>query len=553
MVDFGNIRAIICRFVLLLVLLYSIILSCLVVPSCQFISAITGDKDTHGVGLETFENEDGECEPHNSFVIDNYNGMEMTAKVGAYVAPTCGSLVVLFLIVECCKVDGLLFGKCIPGLLLLGTVVCQSITFALFGSDLFCSNKDIETCKMGETGYRSVQACLAYSFCTVLYFCSPTPIPFSPPRNKAKEQLQSEKSEPGKGEDWNKEMYEKRRKEKKVSARGVSGRSSKLIMDDLKDKEGGEKHGKDRGGKDGRRNKDTRDRDSDNYHERSITLYDPNKHDKRRGGADSDGGSSQSSPKYDDYVDTDPDGLDWSAYTPDKREAYYERQRSKKQAKRERREERKRKEERKKSDEQERLREWERGRGIHADHGDDDSRMVVHRRGSGSSRDNYDDGRDSSRGGVEDYYDDSYRHAGSRYSNDDYTRQDSYYSDNREYDASGYEIQPYGSRNDRERDYGDSYNDSYSRDYSRSQYSTKDDYSYSQAGYDSYTQDGSYYGNDPPDYDSYYEQQSPRESSKKSRSSSRKSGSRGSDRRSQNDSYTTYDDSYDKRGRRDVV
>jgi len=528
-----------------------------VVPSCHFISAITGDEDTHGVGLETFENENGECEPHNSFVVDNYNGTEMTAKVGAYVAPTCGSLAVLLLVVECCKVDGVLFGKCIPGILLLGTAVCQSLTFAIFGSDLFCSNKDIETCRMGETGYRSVQACLAYSVCVVLYFCSPMPIPFSPPGNKAKEQRRREKSEPDEGEDWTKEMYEKRRKEKKVGGRGMSGRSSKLIVNDSKGKEDGEKHEKDRGGKDGRRGKDKRVRDGDNRHERSITLYDPKKRDKRRGGtAKSDGGSSESSPKYDDYVDTDPDGMDWSAYTPDKREAHYDRQRSKKRAKREKGEEQRRKEEREKRDERVRLKEWERGRGIHADHGDDESRMVEHRRGGGS-RDNDGNGRDSYRGGGgEDYYDDSYRHAGSRYSNDDdYTRQDSYYSDSREYDASGNEIQPYRSGNGRNGDYGDSYNDSYrsgrdSRDYSRSQYSNKDDYSYSQAGYDSYTQDGSYFGNDPPENDSYYGQQSPRASSKQSRSSGRKSGSRGSDRRSNNDSYTTYDD---QRGHRDIV
>jgi len=559
MVDYGNTCAIICRFVLLLVLLYAIILSCLVVPSCHFISAITGDEDTHGVGLETFENEEGECEPHNSFVIENYNGMEMAAKVGAYVAPTCGSLVVLLMIVECCKVDGVLFGKCIPGILLMGTVVCQSITFALFGSNLFCSNKDIKTCQMGETGYRSVQACLAYSFCTVLYFCSPMPIPFSPPRNKAKEKPQREESEPDKGRDLTKERYEKRRKEKNVSGRGVSGRSSKLNIDDLKDKEGGERHGKDRGGRDRRRNKDTRGRDSDNDHERSIILYEPKKHDKQRGSANSDGGSSQSSPKYDDYVDTDPDGMDWSAYTPKKREAYYDRQRSKKQAKRERKDERKRKDDRKrmeeheKRDERERLREWERGRGIDADHGDDDSRMVDHRRGSGSSRDNKRNGRDNYReGGGEDSYNDSYRHAGSRYSDDDFTRQDSYYSDNIDYDASEYEIQPYRSRNDR-----NSHDDSYrggrdSQDYSRSQYSNKDDYSYSQSGYDSYTQDGSYFGNDPPKDDSYYEQQSPRASTKQSRSSGRKSGSRGSDWRSHNDSYTTSDDSYNQRGRQDI-
>ena len=114
------------RFILLLLLVYSIILSCMVVSSCHFISAITPpnannndtestedtEEETHGVGITTFENQLGECEPHNSFVIDNYNGMEMTAKVGGYVAPTLGCLVCVWLLGECCMKGGCWGGKC---------------------------------------------------------------------------------------------------------------------------------------------------------------------------------------------------------------------------------------------------------------------------------------------------------------------------------------------------------------------------------------------------------------------------------------------------------
>ena len=115
------------RFILLLLLVYSIILSCMVVSSCHFISAITPpnannnnstattedtEEETHGVGITTFENRLGECEPHNSFVIDNYNGMEMTAKVGGYVAPTLGCLVCVWLLGECCMKGGCWGGKC---------------------------------------------------------------------------------------------------------------------------------------------------------------------------------------------------------------------------------------------------------------------------------------------------------------------------------------------------------------------------------------------------------------------------------------------------------
>lgn len=98
----------------------------MVVSSCHFISAITppnannndtestedAEEETHGVGITTFENQLGECEPHNSFVIDNYNGMEMTAKVGGYVAPTLGCLVCVWLLGECCMKGGCWGGKC---------------------------------------------------------------------------------------------------------------------------------------------------------------------------------------------------------------------------------------------------------------------------------------------------------------------------------------------------------------------------------------------------------------------------------------------------------
>ena len=99
----------------------------MVVSSCHFISAITPpnannnnstettedtEEETHGVGITTFENQLGECEPHNSFVIDNYNGMEMTAKVGGYVAPTLACLVCVWLLGECCMKGGCWGGKC---------------------------------------------------------------------------------------------------------------------------------------------------------------------------------------------------------------------------------------------------------------------------------------------------------------------------------------------------------------------------------------------------------------------------------------------------------
>jgi len=537
MAAFGNTCALICRVILVLVLLYGIVLSCMIVPSCHFISALTHNEETHGVGLETFENESGECVPHNSFVVKNYNGMETVARICAYVAPACGAVAVILLLVECCKADGILCGKCLPGILLLGTVVCQGLTFLLFQSDLFCSNKDIERCKIGEAGYRSIQACLVYALCTVFYCCCPAPMPchFSPPTNKAKQAQEPEskkkKLKPDKGGDWTKEMYEQRRKEKKDKSRGVSGRKKDEILDELKDKGGRKGRGRDRDGSKGGSSRDS-DGSYDKHREKSLTLYVPDGRDRRKDGARS---SRSSSPKYDNYVDTEPDGMDWSAYTPDKREAHYERQRLKK---RERERERRRREEEertRKEEERTRKEEWERGGG---------GRHIVKHRGSG-------------RGGGEDYsYDD-----GGGY-DDGYGRRDSYYSAERNRGGGGgrgYEMSPYGGngRDDRDRYRDDDYDDSFqssrddSRDYGgrggggggRDRRRRRDDEDYSASYRDddySYAQD-SYRngGNDPPSTDdvySYYE-------SRRGGGGGRRSDHR---RSSHNDSYSTYDDTYDR-------
>mmetsp|Transcript_10780 Transcript_10780/g.19549 ORF Transcript_10780/g.19549 Transcript_10780/m.19549 type:complete len:538 (+) Transcript_10780:313-1926(+) len=532
MVDFGNTCALVCRLVLLVVLILGIILSCLVVPSCHFISAITFNEETHGVGLESFENEGGSCEPHNSFVVKNYNGMEMAAKVGGYVAPTCASLVVLFLLIECCKQDGIFCGKCIPSILLLGALACQGITFLLFNSELFCSNKDIEKCTIGEAGYSSIYACLVYAFCLILYVCSPVPIPFSPPRNKQRSQQQSQqkqpssssskktKSEPAKDQEWTKEMYEQRREEKNVKSRGVAGRSKKEIFNDL--------NGKDKDDMDTRESRRARrkgkEKDVEMYHEKSITLYDPDKYDDRKRSSRSSRSSSKSRSssqpptQYDDYPDTEPDGMDWSAYTPDKREAYYDKQRSKKKEKDRRKRERKEEEQLRDG-----LREWERG----VDDGRGGGGEHRHSRSSASEVPR------SPRGGGGDYYDDSYRHAGSRYE-DDYSNRDH---------GSGYEMaQQYRSDgNGRGGDYHGDYHDSPGSGRDSRDHRSRDDFSYAQDDY-SYAQDSR---GDPPDY-----KQPSRSSSKHSRSTGR-SSSRGYDRQqSQDDSY--YDDSYaDSRGYRD--
>lgn len=483
------------RIIVLGLLIYSMVLSSMVISSCHLIDAITPDDAAHSVGIISFENEQGNCVPHNTFVIDNYNGMEMAAKVGGYLAPSLSALAVLILLLEFCRLDaGCLGTKCIPGMLMVGATVCQGLTFLLFKSDIFCHNEAISTCDLGNAGYNSIQAILMYAGCLVLYTFGPNPGPFAfntssnttttsskgTSTSKSSSKSKNKKSKkkkigPGKGEDYTKEMYEQRRKEKKVKSRGVSGRSKEEIFHE--------------------RSKSSSSRDE--KYETSIELYDPKKDSKRR---------SRSQQKYDDYVDAEPDGMDWSAFTPNQRDEYYERQRSKKR------------ERRKKESEREKLRAW--------------AREVDERRNRSRSPRSYGDeysrGYDESYG--DSYYDESYRH------DDKYHHSDSRGNYDEEQiiaDGDG-DYSDYGSRSGRDSRYSRSQDDRDSR-YSRSyddrdsRYSrNRDDYSYAQDEY-SYAEDD--YDDEAPGDDSYYDSRSSYSSSRRSRSGGR---SRSRDRRSYN-------------------
>jgi len=340
MVDLGNTCALVCRIALLILLLYGVVLSCLVVSSCHFISAITHDDETHGVGLKTFEDESGNCLAHNSFVKKNYNGMETFGSVGGIIAPTCGCVAILWFVVECCRGGRCWGGKCAPCVLIVLATVCQGLTFLLFQSDLFCSNKDISRCDLGHAGYRSMQSLLVYFFCLVLCYCGPTPThnAFKPPEAMTRKIGKKDGNSKGGGDDvvepasgvYTKEMYERRRREKNVKGRGVSGRSKKEIFDDRKG-DGGRGRG---GGSTTDGNDDEfNDREDKHNGNRQLAVY-----NEKGGGKKQRSKSSRrkAEEKFDDYVDTEPDGMDWSAYTPEQRDAFYERKRSKKRERKER-------------------------------------------------------------------------------------------------------------------------------------------------------------------------------------------------------------------------
>lgn len=473
------------RIVVMVLLIYSIVLSCMIILSCHLIDAITPDDDAHSVGLLSFENEMGNCVPHNTFVRDNYNGKEMAAKVGGYLAPSLGSLAAFFLVLELCRLDGCLGTKCIPGMLMAGATACQGLTFLLFKSDVFCNNEAISTCELGKAGYNSIQAILMYAGCLVLYTFGPNPAPFSSTitstatssketssdksSTRKKKKPKKKKVGPGKGEDYTKEMYEQRRKEKKVKSRGVSGRSKEEIFHERSRKSS---------------NKDER-------YENSIELYNPKNDPKRR---------SRSKQKYDDYVDTEPDGMDWSAFTPTQRDEYYERKRTKQRERME------------KESEREKLRAW--------------AREVDERRDRDRSRSPSSYVDDSSRG-----YDESYADS---YYDDSYRREDKYRSDRGNYDVERTDdgdddYSDYGSRSGMDSRYSRSQDDrdsGYRRNqddrdnrYGRSQ----DDYSYAQDEY-SYADD---YDDEAAGDDSYYSRSS-YASSRRNRSGVRSSRDRWS-------------------------
>ena len=183
---------------------------------------------------------DGTCSAHTSYARKNYNGMETVAFVGGCVAPICGCIAMLWYLRERCRrgawtVGGrgcCLWWRCgktkrlVPPVLLAAATVCQGLTFLLFQSDLFCSNKDISRCDLGHAGYRSMQSLLVYFFCLVLCYCGPTPThnAFKPPEAMTRKIGKKDGNSKGGGDDvveptsggYTKEMYERRRREKNV-------------------------------------------------------------------------------------------------------------------------------------------------------------------------------------------------------------------------------------------------------------------------------------------------------------------------------------------------
>ncbi|KAL7511398.1 hypothetical protein ACHAXN_008393 [Cyclotella atomus] len=484
--DLGNICALFVRVIVLILQVYGIILSSFyILPSCHFISAVSTNDEIHGVGLKTFETDKSQCIPHNAFIKQHYNGMEMASKVCGYVAPGLACLTILWLFGECCKKGGCWSGKCIPGLLMLFTVICQGLTFLMFNSTLFCKNEDIKACTLGIAAYKSIQATVIYAVAFLLYYLVPSPKPLtgmvgnissrtvatansSKSGESTKKKKSKPKSAPDAGEEgYTKEMYAQRRKEKKIKSRGVSGRSKREIFDDLN---GGDEKEKE-----------------EPYDESQIILYDPEtgerKEDERKRSSGS--GKKSSQPRFDDYVDepdhaTSPlDGMDWSAYSPNERDEYQERKRAKKKKReQERREQERREAEKQRQYEEDRRQRYNDRYPAQDDetHRSEYTEDDYYRRPSGDgtayTEDQYDNrGYDDRGRGYDDRYEDSYS------SNDyGYSRHEDSYRSSRSGDRRG------------TYDYDDGY----------SYQSGQDEYS----AYDSRADDGYY--DEPQDDDRYY-------------------------------------------------
>jgi hypothetical protein len=285
-----------------MLLVYAMILAPKILSSCHFLSAVSTNDETHGVGLQSFETDKNECIPHNEFIKGHYNGMELAAKIGGYVAPGLASLIVLWLLAECCKKGGCWSGKCIPSLLLMGCIAGQSLTFLLFQSALFCGNEDIKDCKMGSAAFKSLQACVVYAVTFIVYYCAPNPKPLAVgigglrgnsssaqtvATTKSSDSKKKQKSKPDDGEEYTREMYQQRRKEKKIKSRGVSGRKKKEIFDDMNGKS-------DRSG--------SREKEGE-YDESAIVMNDPETGRWADDDKKQSSGRGSSQQRYDDYVD----------------------------------------------------------------------------------------------------------------------------------------------------------------------------------------------------------------------------------------------------------
>ena len=220
----------------------------------------------------------------------------MVAKICGYVAPGLACLTVVWLFGECCKKGGCWSGKCIPGLLMMGTVVCQGLTFLIYSSELFCKNEDIKACALGEAAFICIQACVVYAVAFLLYCLAPNPKPLTgmvgssssrtvTTANSSKsggEGKKKKKSKPDAGEEYTKEMYAQRRKEKNIKSRGVSGRSKREIFEDMKG-----------GGKE----------KEEPYDESQIVLYDPETGQRKENDRRKGSGRRSPQPRFDDYVD----------------------------------------------------------------------------------------------------------------------------------------------------------------------------------------------------------------------------------------------------------
>ncbi len=342
-------------------------------------------------------------------------------------------------------------------------------------------------CVMDQAAYRSVQATIWYFVSFILYLCGGTPRPvLSMMKPSRPEQQQQQEQEEGGGYsnknnskhntnkskskkmtgDYTREDYERRRKEKRIKGRGVSGRSKQQIYQDIgddgrKSPSSKKKRSHSSSGRNGAR-KSSRDNSSNNHNNSSSTALVLRDRSKER-------------THYDDYVDTEPDGMDWSAYDPKERDEYYDRKRWKKS----------------------------------------------HPQSSPRDRDNYYD--------EEEHY---YLRNGDEYSEysrggEDYDRNDSMYSDRSGYLGTVYDDSRYSRENSR----GSSRHDNY-----RSGRSPRDHYDDNNDGYvdDDYTKDVDSYGEPYDDQDnrrgdggyndSYY---SKRTSNDSSRYAERKPESRG--------------------------
>eukprot|EP00574_Skeletonema_japonicum_P005953 CAMPEP_0201716224 /NCGR_PEP_ID=MMETSP0593-20130828/2251_1 /ASSEMBLY_ACC=CAM_ASM_000672 /TAXON_ID=267983 /ORGANISM="Skeletonema japonicum, Strain CCMP2506" /LENGTH=213 /DNA_ID=CAMNT_0048205971 /DNA_START=23 /DNA_END=664 /DNA_ORIENTATION=- len=138
----GN--SIICHVFTILILAAGVVMSCLTIYDCKFLTTSAGDT----IGLFSYVNLDDQCVMYNG---DPYGWLQTWAWISAVVAPALGAFVIIMIMVEFCSDH-----FCVDffrSLLLSFAEISQAFTFVIYGSSACAkdsANEDFADLMLGS-------------------------------------------------------------------------------------------------------------------------------------------------------------------------------------------------------------------------------------------------------------------------------------------------------------------------------------------------------------------------------------------------------------------